>query len=335
MLTGLIGRSQGSAKVYDVDMFDEMDEVREFMGICPQHDVLFDLLTPREHLSIFYDFKGGDPDEAKKQESIDNMIDDVGLDIDQNKVACTLSGGNRRKLQVSMALIGGSKLIMLDEPTSGMDLGARRGLWDMLKKYKKDRIVILTTHYMDEADVLGDRIGIMGKGKLMCIGSSLFLKNRFGVGYKVTFVKENKRAHSELSSFLATYFKGVQPSNETSGEVTYMVPRDQTNNFKPFFEELDSKMKYYEIKSYGVAMTTLEEVFININDELHSHADDNDDSLEDSMEQKRANLINTKSDFSKHNSSGSDHSSFDANKDSEEGEEGEYLVRGSNCCETF
>ena len=76
----------------------------------------------------------------------------------------TLSGGNKRKTSVCMALIGGSKLVILDEPTSGMDLGARRNLWDMLKKYKRDRITILTTHYMDEADVLGDRIGIMSKG---------------------------------------------------------------------------------------------------------------------------------------------------------------------------
>jgi ATP-binding cassette, subfamily A (ABC1), member 3 len=79
----------------------------------------------------------------------------------------------------------------------------------MLKKYKRDRIVILTTHYMDEADVLGDRIGIMGQGKLLCIGSSLFLKNRFGVGYRVTFVKKNKRASSDLMKFLCQHFKGV------------------------------------------------------------------------------------------------------------------------------
>ena len=88
----------------------------------------------------------------------------MGLTIDKNKPAHTLSGGNKRKLSVSIALCGGSKFILLDEPTSGMDLGARRGLWDMLKSYKRDRIVILTTHYMDEADVLGDRIGIMAKG---------------------------------------------------------------------------------------------------------------------------------------------------------------------------
>lgn len=94
------------------------------MGVCPQHDVLFDLLTPEEHLSIFYDFKGGDTD--RKEDELKKMIKDVGLTIDKKKVASTLSGGNRRKLSVSIALCGGSKFVLLDEPTSGMDLGARR-----------------------------------------------------------------------------------------------------------------------------------------------------------------------------------------------------------------
>mmetsp|Transcript_12836 Transcript_12836/g.16455 ORF Transcript_12836/g.16455 Transcript_12836/m.16455 type:complete len:510 (+) Transcript_12836:1052-2581(+) len=204
MLTGLIEKSQGEAKCYDVDLFEEMDEVREFMGVCPQHDVLFDLLTPREHLDIFYDFKGGDP--ATKQREIDALIQDVGLEIDQDKVSSTLSGGNKRKTSVCVALCGGSKLVMLDEPTSGMDLGARRNLWDMLKSYKKDRIIILTTHYMDEADVLGDRIGIMVQGQLQCIGSSLFLKNRFGVGYKITFVKKRRKTHPGLEKYMQSYF---------------------------------------------------------------------------------------------------------------------------------
>ena len=92
------------------------------------------------------------------------MIRDVGLTVDQGKEAGSLSGGNKHKLSVTLALVGGSKLVLLDEPTSGMDLSARRGLWTMLRKYRRNRIIILTTHYMDEADVLGDRIGIMANG---------------------------------------------------------------------------------------------------------------------------------------------------------------------------
>ena len=207
MLTGLIEKSEGQAKCYEVDMFEEMENVREFMGVCPQHDVLFDLLTPREHLDIFYDFKGGDP--LNKKREIDSLIEDVGLSIDQYKASKTLSGGNKRKTSVCIALCGGSKMVMLDEPTSGMDLGARRNLWDMLKSYKKDRIIVLTTHYMDEADVLGDRIGIMIQGQLKCVGSPLFLKNRFGLGYRLTFVKERRKANPGLEKHLRTYFSGV------------------------------------------------------------------------------------------------------------------------------
>ena len=134
MLTGLIKKSRGKAICYDIDVFNNIDKIREFMGICPQHDVLFDLLTPLEHLDIFYDFKGGDP--SLKQEEIDRLVKGVGLDTEQYKNAFKLSNGNKRKLSVSIALCGGSKLILLDEPTTGMDLSARRKLWDMLKIYK-------------------------------------------------------------------------------------------------------------------------------------------------------------------------------------------------------
>ena len=101
-----------------------------------------------------------------------------------------LSGGQKRKLQLAMALIADSEIVLLDEPTSGMDLTARRLMWDMLKNNKANRIIILTTHYMQEADVLADRICIISHGKLRCCGSSLFLKARYGTGYYLVFVKE-------------------------------------------------------------------------------------------------------------------------------------------------
>jgi len=170
------------------------------MGVCPQHDVLFDLLTPAEHLDVFCDFKG--VDKKKKKEEIDQMLLDIDLEPKRDQVAKQLSGGNRRKLSVAIALVGGSKFILLDEPTAGMDLTARRKLWDMLKKYKGNRIIVLTTHYMDEADILGDRIGIMSSGKLICLGRSLFLKNRFGVGYRLNCVKSTKENNPKVGKFI-------------------------------------------------------------------------------------------------------------------------------------
>mmetsp|Transcript_35355 Transcript_35355/g.25791 ORF Transcript_35355/g.25791 Transcript_35355/m.25791 type:complete len:103 (+) Transcript_35355:1036-1344(+) len=91
---------------------------------------------------------------------------------------------------------------MLDEPTSGMDTSTRRKFWDILKEYKKNRIVILTTHYMDEADVLGDRICIMAEGRVHCTGSSLFLKDKFGIGYNVNLAKKDDwSASNQVDSF--------------------------------------------------------------------------------------------------------------------------------------
>ena len=149
-----------------------------------------------------------------------------------------------------------------------MDLGARRSLWDMLKSYKKDKIIILTTHYMDEADVLGDRIGIMCKGKLKCLGSSLFLKNRFGLGYRITFVKKSKKAHPDLEYFRHCYFKGVEKAGEAQEEVSYVIPKSESQNFGGFFQALDQQLDNLDIRSYGVSMSNLEDVFLKINQEF-------------------------------------------------------------------
>jgi ATP-binding cassette subfamily A (ABC1) protein 3 len=109
---------------------------------------------------------------------------------------------------VAIAMIGNSKVVMLDEPSSGMDTAARRNLWEMLKKNKDGKIIILTTHYMDEADVLADRIAIMSEGKIQCIGSSLFLKNRFGIGYNLKIEKNNKCDPKEVDNFIFEKIKG-------------------------------------------------------------------------------------------------------------------------------
>jgi ATP-binding cassette subfamily A (ABC1) protein 3 len=121
---------------------------------------------------------------------------------------------------LAIALIGGSKIVMLDEPTSGMDLTARRGTWDMLKNNKEGRIIILTTHYMEEADILADRIGIMNKGKLRCLGSPLFLKNRYGVGYTLTITKKLDVASTEHSGRVGALITKFVPNATVLSDVT-------------------------------------------------------------------------------------------------------------------
>lgn len=151
-----------------------------------------------------------------------------------------------------------------------MDLVTRRAIWTMLRKYRQDRIIILTTHYMDEADVLGDRIGIMAHGELKCLGSSLFLKNKFGGGYKMVMVKKSKTVNKLIQPYLESHFGEVEKLSEISSEITFMIPKDKRNIFQQFFKEFDRKLDELEVKSYGISITTLEEVFLAINAEDES-----------------------------------------------------------------
>eukprot|EP00347_Sterkiella_histriomuscorum_P006793 403351411 len=268
------------------DMQEDIEQVRQFLGVCPQHDILFDLLTPEEHLDIFCDFKGVSKKEKKQQ--ISKMLDDVGVLEHKDKEARNLSGGNKRKLSVAIALIGGSKLVLLDEPTAGMDLTARRKLWNMLKDYKQNRIIILTTHYMDEADILGDRIGIMTGGKLTCIGSSLFLKNRYGVGYNLTINKKNKDTNDEIQDYLIEKLGDIKILSQIQSEMSFQIPYTVSHKFKDFFDNFDRDLDKLGIKSYGVSVTTLEEVFLKV-----GQGDQLDNSRDKSI-QNKAELENEK-----------------------------------------
>jgi ATP-binding cassette subfamily A (ABC1) protein 3 len=192
------------------------------------------------------------------------MIKEIDLVTVQNQIAKTLSGGQKRKLSVGCAMIGNSKIVILDEPTSGMDTTSRRRLWEMLKANKNGKIIILTTHYMDEADILGDRIAIMAEGKVKCCGSSLFLKNRYGVGYNLVISKKNRSPAPQVDEFIFSRIDDVKKLQEVSSEMNFQLPTSSSGQFKEFFEVFDRNLDALGIRSYGVGITTLEEVFLKI-----------------------------------------------------------------------
>ena len=112
-----------------------------------------------------------------------------------------LSDGQKRKLSIALALIGNSKIVLLDEPTSGLDVFSRRKLWDFLKGYKKDKIIILTTHSLEEAEYLGDRIGIMTNGSYICSGTSSFLKSKYPCGFNLNLLITSLITTSFIAAF--------------------------------------------------------------------------------------------------------------------------------------
>lgn len=179
VLTGRFAATRGEAYINGYNISDNMIEVRKDLGFCPQHDLLFDDLTLSEHL-FFYCMVKGIPQNINCEE-IDRMLSAFNLQENYHTLSGSASGGVRRKLSIVLALMAGSKVVILDEPSSGMDPVSRRATWDILQHYKHNRTILLTTHYMDEADVLGDRVAIMVRGTLHCCGSSVFLKQIYGL----------------------------------------------------------------------------------------------------------------------------------------------------------
>lgn len=148
MLTGLLPVSGGDAFVRGYSIRNQMRQVRQTLGICPQHDVIWPELTVYDHLFLYAGLKGVPYKEIKR--TVDELIEEIGLDEKRLFQAGSLSGGQKRKLCLAMAFIGGSDVIFLDEPTSGMDPVTRRGVWDFLNNNKKGKTIVLTTHFMDE-----------------------------------------------------------------------------------------------------------------------------------------------------------------------------------------
>ncbi|KAG7218150.1 hypothetical protein INR49_009051 [Caranx melampygus] len=196
ILTGLFPPTSGTAYILGRDIRTELSAIRQSLGVCPQHNVLFSMLTVEEHIWFYARLKGLSEEQVKAE--IEQILQDTGLPHKRTSRTSTLSGGMQRKLSVALAFVGGSKVVILDEPTAGVDPYARRGIWDLLLNYRQGRTIILSTHHMDEADILGDRIAIISHGKLCCVGSSLYLKNQLGTGYYLTLVK--KEPEPSLSS---------------------------------------------------------------------------------------------------------------------------------------
>ena len=273
MLTGLYESTKGKAIYSGENVLDSnnMGKFRTVLGICPQHDTLFEDLTVREHLEMFSIFKG--VKEKDVNEEVNKILRDFIMTDIQNMLAKNLSAGNRRKLSIAISLIGGSQVIFLDEPSSGMDITSRRNLWEILKRQTDGKIIILTTHYMEEASVLGKRIGIINAGRMKCIGSPLFLIEKYGKFMSLNITKESDADTNAIVEFITSLSKNIE-YEILSEEIMFRIPVKDDNNeqkkllkcidIPKFFKELDDNVTDLKIKSYSVSMPTLEDVFLNI-----------------------------------------------------------------------
>ena len=230
----------------------------------PQHDILWNDLTAREHLVFFARLRKIPKNQLAA--AVAKALDAVNLTEWGDVLSSKFSGGMKRRLSTACSLVGDPEVVYMDEPSTGLDPASRHRLWEVIAQSKGKNSILLTTHSMEEADVLCDRLGIMGAGDMQCVGTSLDLKARFGAGYCLSLHLQDKspgaadKAVAEVKALLPS----AKLLNEPMGGVLdFEVPRAEVK-LSVVYAGIEAQRGPLGVLDWGITESTLEEVFIAV-----------------------------------------------------------------------
>ncbi|XP_053160071.1 ABC-type organic anion transporter ABCA8-like isoform X3 [Hemicordylus capensis] len=276
ILSGLSKPSDGSAAIfkYNISERNDMEHIRQICAICPQFNIQFELLTVKENLKTFAKIKGVSSSDIEKE--VQNILTLLDLNGIQDIQAHRLSGGQKRKLSLAITFLGEPQVLLLDEPTAGLDPYSRHQVWSLLSERKAGQVTLFTTQFMDEADILADRKAFISHGRLKCVGSSLFLKKRWGVGYHLRMQVNEFCDPERTTALVKQYIPAGKLSGQRENELSYILPLENVNKFPDLFRDVDQQTDQ-GIVNYGVTVTTLEDVFLKL--EVDETVDEEDDGV--------------------------------------------------------
>lgn len=224
MIRGDLDPTSGNITVESVDVTKRRAQARKHLGVCPQFDAI-DRMSVREHLTFYARVRGvKDP-----KHNVNTVITAVGLDEFQHRAAGNLSGGNKRKLSLAIALMGNPAVLLLDEPSSGMDAASKRVMWRTLESVSPNRSVVLTTHSMEECSALATRAGILAK-RLLALGTTEGLRKEFGDRYLVHLVLASapfstQQEMDSINSWVLSTFPGAEvEARSFGGQIRFSIP---------------------------------------------------------------------------------------------------------------
>ncbi|KAK3841772.1 MAG: P-loop containing nucleoside triphosphate hydrolase protein [Linnemannia gamsii] len=274
LLTGLYNPTEGSASVAGANIRTEMSLVHSKIGVYPQHDILWDDLTIADNLLFLLSASRCAPCLRATVVSLTKLRD---------RQVKGLSGSERRRISIVIALLGDNRVIFLDEPSAGLDPEVRRVIWNIVKRVKVNRTVVLTTHSMEEADILAHRIAIMTNGQLRCIGTSLHLKELYGSGFRLKInskpgqldqacqsvedhlMRRIGLSHRRIDKFTNSSvfeFDLAQVANGRKRQQDGIVSR--RGELSSIFHLLSQPDLFPAVEDWDISQTTLEDVFFKI-----------------------------------------------------------------------
>lgn len=259
ILVGEIEATSGVGYVCGHSIITEMQDVHCDLGVAAQQDILWQDLTVLEHLCFYARAKSLSG--KKLRQAVKDVLRCVQLEFAQHRRVSKLSGGMKRRLSVGIAFIGGPSCIILDEPTTGLDIRAREMLWKTIERMKDDRVILLTTHSLEEAEALGTKVAIMSEGELRCVGTAQELKLRLGRGHRLTV----SLPESNITNLHSEIFKvapGSAIESVTMSTVEYLLPKEVS--ISSVVRALAFFRTTLDVRDWDLTEPSLEDVFMRI-----------------------------------------------------------------------
>jgi ABC-type multidrug transport system ATPase subunit len=280
VLCGLVYKDEGNGRIFDFSIEQQLNSIRKRIGVVSQFDVLWDQLTGVEHMQLFQILKRVDV--ANFEQLMEQRLKDVGLNDAGNQQVGKYSGGMRRRISVALSTMGNPNVILMDEPSTGMDPVSRRHVWSLIQRLKLEKAIVMTTHAMEEAELLSDKIIVLDHGEVKCVGTPLQLKNMIGKGYRISMICE-KQDVARVKSLMQTVLPHghFQEQSGGSGGMVYDLPISHVKELGSIFKLMDGKKGTGRgrtgegreaaieqlselVTDVGVSQTTLEEVFMHV-----------------------------------------------------------------------
>ncbi|ORZ32378.1 P-loop containing nucleoside triphosphate hydrolase protein [Catenaria anguillulae PL171] len=299
IITGLLKPVSGTATVCGKTPDDPA--IKRLYGVCPQYDHTYRTMSVYNHLRVFAEIKGVPAEHVR--DAVETAIEDAMLQDFRHRAVKELSGGTRRRLTIAIACLGRPAVVILDEPTTGVDIATRRTIWEMINRLKQHMSVLLVTHDMDEADRLSQRAGIMINGALVCLGSPARLKSLFGSAYllKLQFAYGTRAEtldgtlaaiQSKVESFQGNVIKmRLVHRGESSMEIAIDMPDETKDNavvddasstqsvahanfLGEMLEFVTDNRRQWNVTDFTLGELTLTELFVRLAQHHRSYQDE-------------------------------------------------------------
>jgi ABC-type multidrug transport system ATPase subunit len=270
-----------------LDLIQERDLCRNLISVCPQYDLLWMDLTVEENMRLVGLFKGIPEKEIDRQ--IEVVLRKINLLKEKRNFVKNLSGGMKRRISIGLALLGNSEIIILDEPTTGLDPVNRKAIWEFIRELKKNgKTILLTTHIMDEADILSDRVAVINKGELLAVSDTVNIKSEFKLLNLIIAVNTfSNEGYQYLVSILESVFgeEGYQLKYKSETSIKFNIPSEDQQKVRELVKKMEewtnlkvsttdfeqnnensSDILGFFVESYELASLDLEEAYMMLNE---------------------------------------------------------------------